>query len=180
MNSYAINLYQKKKNKVADRLLYFILYYFRYIIVITQIVVIAVFFFRFREDQKVIDLKDAFRQRQQILAVTSPIIDEANELAERTEKVEEHLVDQAQFTSDLNYILGSIPQDVVLIAISYTESSFTVSGTSANVFSVRSLHRKLSLREGFEEAVIVSVDRSNASVYTFLIEIPLDVKKKNG
>ncbi len=172
MNTYEINLLQKEKNKVAGKLLHFVLYYFRYIIVVTQIIVIAVFFFRFREDQKVIDLKESFRQRQQILAVTAPIIDESREIALKTDKVKVQIDQQDAFLDEINFVLDSIPQDVILDRLGFTSKLITLSGESTNVFSVRSLHRKLSLKEGFETAEIRTLDRISAGSFEFVIEIP--------
>ena len=114
MSSYTVNLLPKRKQKVADRLLHFILFYFRYIIIITQIVVISVFFFRFREDQKIIDLKQKFRQKQQILAVTAPIVEEAEMIQSQTTYVKAILDAQDAFLKKLQTVLASIPSDTSL------------------------------------------------------------------
>ncbi|MFS8159061.1 MAG: hypothetical protein ACMG6E_02395, partial [Candidatus Roizmanbacteria bacterium] len=72
-----INLIPHKEKKFAEKVVYFLLHYLRYILVITQIVVILVFFLRFKIDQNVIDLEESYNQKQEILKLASPILDEA-------------------------------------------------------------------------------------------------------
>src|SRR3989338_3791905 len=100
MSTYDINLFARKKKSFADKLLFFLLHYFRYIIVITQIVVIGVFFYRFRVDQKIIDLKESFRSKQQILALTVPLIDEAQATQDSAGKIQKLLDKQSKFLTD--------------------------------------------------------------------------------
>ena len=173
MKSYEINLLPKKKNKVADKLLYFILYYFRYIIVITQIVVIGVFFFRFKVDQQVIDSKESFKQKQQILTVTVPIVEEARAIEMKTNQVKEIIDDQELFLARVNFVLDSIPQNATLNSLSVRDSQINIQGQAADVFSIRSLHRRIALREGFESAVIASIERQPDDQFYFTIDIPL-------
>lgn len=174
MSLYEINLLPKKKNKIADKLLHFVLYYFRYIIVITQIVVIAVFFFRFKVDQTVIDLKDAFKQKQQILAVTIPIVEEAKIVEGKTKHIKDVIDDQELFLARLQFILRSIPQDVTLTQLDILDDMVTITGSATNVFSVRSLHRKLYVTEGFEKAEISTIERESDNSYRFIIHIQLE------
>lgn len=176
MTSYEINLLPKKKNKVADRLLYFILYYFRYIIVITQIVVIGVFFFRFQVDQSVIDLKEAFKQKQQILAVTIPIVEEAKLVEAKTTQVKKIIDDQELFLARLNFILDSIPQNTTLNTLDLLEREIFIRGASTDVFSIRSLHQRMVVREGFELAEITSIERQTDNTFDFVIRVPLEEK----
>lgn len=174
MKSYDINLLPKKKNKVADKLLYFILYYFRYIIVITQIIVIGVFFFRFKVDQHVIDLKESFKQKQQILAVTIPIVEEAKVIEAKTNTISDVIDDQNLFLSRMNFLLKSIPQDITLQQLEMMEDGITLGGVATNVFTIRSLHKKISITQGFENAEITSIERRFNNSFEFSIRMPIE------
>lgn len=179
MNSYSVNLLPKKKNNIADKLLHFVLYYFRYIIIITQIVVIGVFFFRFREDQKVIDLKQKFRQKQQILAVTLPLVDEAHAIEEKTSYIKDVLDAQDTYLEKYNLILKIIPSDVTLTTIDLASDRAKIEGTSTSVESIRALHRRLIQTKDFETASIGTISSVPDIGYEFLIEmLPPKTTKK--
>ncbi|PJB87766.1 hypothetical protein CO083_05355, partial [Candidatus Roizmanbacteria bacterium CG_4_9_14_0_8_um_filter_34_12] len=62
---YKINLLLPKEKNWLDKVIYFGLNYLRYILVITQTVIIMVFFYRFKIDQEIVDLKDAVKQKQE-------------------------------------------------------------------------------------------------------------------
>ena len=174
MKSYDINLLPKKKHKVADKLLHFVLYYFRYIIVITQIVVIGVFFFRFRVDQQVIDMKESFKQKQQILAVTVPIVEEAKVIERKIDQVEEVIDSQDLYLNRMNFLLNSIPEEISLQRLEMLDHQISLSGEARDVFAVRALHKKISLTEGFESAEIKSIENNFDQSFEFTIIIPLD------
>lgn len=178
MNSYSVNLLPKKKNNVADKLLHFVLFYFRYIIIITQIVVIGVFFFRFREDQKVIDLKQKFRQKQQILAVTLPLVDEAQAIEKKTSYIKDVLDSQDVYIQKYTVLLNSIPSDVTLKTIDLAEDHVKIEGSSTNVESIRALHRKLAQTNGFETATIGTITSAEEVGFEFIIEVLPEKKTK--
>lgn len=169
MKLYDINLLPKRKNNAADILLTFILYYFRYIIVITQIIVIGVFFFRFRVDQQVIDLKESFKQKQQILAVTIPIVEEAK-LIEKKSGAVRAIVDQQDETLNvLSFILKSVPREITIKNIQLLDTETIISGVSSQVLSIRAYHKKLSTFKGFEQAEILSIERQLDGSFEFII-----------
>lgn len=178
MSSYTINLLPKKKEKAADKLLHFILYYFRYIIVITQIVVIGVFFFRFHEDQKIIDLKQKFRQKQQILAVTSPIVDEAEVINSKAGYVRVVLDNQEAFLKKMTIILASIPEDISLDGLDMDDELIELRGTATNVEAIKSLQRKLGQTPGFESTQIGVITNEDEARYEFTINIPTKAKNE--
>lgn len=172
MSAYAINLLPKKQKKAADKLLYFVLHYFRYIIVITQIVVISVFFYRFREDQQIIDLKESFKQKQQILLITLPIIEEAEAIEQKAEKVEVLLSQQENLVKHMDYIIDVIPQDVSLTTIEINDGGMQVIGNSGSIISIRSLHKKIKQKEEYAQAHIVAIQENEDGSYGFGISVP--------
>lgn len=174
MKSYDINLLPKEKNKLTDKILHFLLYYFRYIIVITQIVVIAVFFFRLREDQKVINLKQAYVQNQQILSAMAPIVAEAESLDGKIKTVEEKLTTQDEYVKQLDAVIKNVPVDLIVDSITVNEGVISITGYSETSLSIRSLRKRLSLEEGFNDVVINAIDRIFLNRYTFTMTIETD------
>lgn len=177
MNSYTINLLPKKKKQVADKLLYFVLHYFRYIIVLTQIIVISVFFYRFSQDQKIIDLKESFQQKQQILTITLPLIQEAQAVGANIKNVNRLLNYQDDFFSRFDFALGVVPQDIKLSYFQMDDISLEIRGDAGSINSIRSLNKRLQEKKEFTSSQIRSVDKTIQGEYSFVIYILL--KNKN-
>ncbi len=169
MKLYDINLLPKRKRNTADILLNFILYYFRYIIVVTQIVVIGVFFFRFKVDQQVIDLKESFKQKQQILAVTLPIVEEARIIQVKTDQVQAIIDDQKTTLGILRTIVRSVPTAITLTQIEILEQELTIRGIATNVQAVRTFHSKLSSFDQLETVEIFGIERQTDGSFDFTI-----------
>ena len=164
-----INLLPEKKRNFLDILIYFILHYFRYIIVITQIVVISVFFFRFYIDQKILDQKEIFKQKQQILTITYPLVAEAKALEQRTNQVRSILNKQTYFNEYYTLITKSIPADVTLSSITLNETSVQLSGISGSPKSIIALKAKLEASNKFALVAIIKVDRNKDNTFEFQI-----------
>lgn len=171
MKLYDINLLPKRKRNLADTLLTFILYYFRYIIVVTQIVVIGVFFFRFKVDQQVIDLKESFKQKQQILAVTLPIVEEARSIQLKADHIQTIIDEQNVSLGLLRTIVKSIPRDVTLTSVEVLDEEVTIRGFASQVQSVRTLHKKLSTYKLLHGVEIASIERQVDGGFDFVIHL---------
>jgi len=108
---YKINLLPEKERDFLDKGIYFVVHYLRYVLVITQIVVISVFFYRFKIDQEIIDLKDELQQKQEIVAVSGSLLKEAEIVDLKTKQIREILVNQALFAEPFTYFLDTFPND---------------------------------------------------------------------
>jgi Tfp pilus assembly protein PilN len=173
MSVAGINLLQQKQPQAADKLLYFILHYFRYIIVLTQIVVISVFFYRFQEDQKIIDQKESFKQKQHILLITLPVIEEAEAIELKTDRINTLLDTQNKTINHLSFISSVIPEDVSVQKIQVTDSTVQLIGSSKNLLSIRSLHKRIKQLKQYKMAKISSIQQDVAGGYSFGIGIVL-------
>ncbi|OGK39808.1 hypothetical protein A3F34_01080 [Candidatus Roizmanbacteria bacterium RIFCSPHIGHO2_12_FULL_44_10] len=171
MSDQTINLLPKREKRVTDKLLYFLLHYFRYVIVVTQIVVIGVFFYRFSEDQKIIDQKESFKQKQQILNITLPLVEEAEAVQRKTLQIDELLSNQDTFIERFDYVISVVPQDIVLIGFEVGETAIKLNGTSQGLLSVRSLNKRLQQRKEFSNARIITVERNDIGGFLFSISI---------
>ena len=106
---YQINLLKEKEKDISGKIIYFALHYLRYILVVTQIVVIVVFFYRFKIDQEVIDLRDELKQKQEIVQVSNPLLKEAQAIDLKTREIKDILDKQSSFQQMLSYFLSVFP-----------------------------------------------------------------------
>lgn len=175
MRKYSINLIPRQNKTFVDKLMYFLLHYFRYIIVLTQIVVISVFFARFSLDQEIVDLKEEFGDRQAILEVVKPFINEVDAYVVKQNDVKKIFKTQDEFLQDFNYVLSVIPLDVKLTSLQKTDKSIHIKGSSASILSIKRLFIKL-VKDGRFSNVRMSELVGAANVgYTFGIEVLLKI-----
>ncbi len=170
MKKYSINLIPKQKKSVVDKLMFFLLHYFRYIIVLTQIVVISVFFARFSLDQEIVDLKESFADKQAILEITKPMIEEAEAYVVKQENVRSVLGAQSAFTQDFTYVLSIIPQDISLTNLQKSKDSIQIRGKSNSILSVKRLFIKLVKDDRFSNVKVVELVGSSDIGYKFALE----------
>jgi len=171
MSTYDINLFAKKKRSFTEKLLFFLLHYFRYIIVITQIVVIGVFFYRFRVDQNIIDHKEAFRSKQQILALTVPLIEEARATEESTAKIEAILEKQESFLKLYDSVIQTVPEGIIIIEVDFSRIIITVSGYADDTFAIQKYYRKLRANELYSDVSIKELNINQDFNFSFTIDI---------
>ncbi|KXK12043.1 MAG: hypothetical protein UZ22_OP11002000160 [Microgenomates bacterium OLB23] len=151
----------------------FVLHYFRYIIVLTQIVVISVFFYRFQEDQKIIDQKESFKQKQHILLITLPVIEEAEAMELKTSHINELLNKQNRTLNHLSFISSVVPQEVSVQRMQVTNATVQLVGSSKNLLAIRSLHKRIKQMKQYELAKITSIQQDPSGTYSFGIGIVL-------
>ena len=157
---YKINLLPEKERDFLDKGIYFLLHYLRYILVITQIVVIVVFFYRFKIDQEVIDLKDELQQKQEIVAVSDPLLKQAQTIDQNTKQIREILTDQAQFSESFTYILNTFPLQLTIKSLAIADGKYSFSATTTNPEIVRSYVARLTKDKRFSDVSFGSIERS--------------------
>jgi len=153
--------------------MFFLLHYFRYIIVLTQIVVISVFFARFSLDQEIVDLKESFTDKQAILEITKPLIQEAEAYVVKQNNAKVILTVQKQFIDDFTYILSIIPQDTSLASLQKDNDSIKIHGKSNSIISVKRLFIKLVKDGRFTGVKVTELTGSSDGGYTFGLEVNL-------
>ncbi len=173
MSTYDINLFTRKKKSFSEKLLFFLLHYFRYIIVITQIVVIGVFFYRFKVDQKIIDLKEAFKSKEQILVLTVPLIDEAQATEKNTRKIEHILEKQDDFKKLYDAVSNTVPEGITVIEIEYQPTSIGIKGQANDTFSVQRYYRKLRANKLFNNVTINELNINPDFKFNFAMEVTI-------
>src|SRR3989344_3456740 len=114
---YTTNLFPKKEQSIIDKITYFALHYLRYILVITQFVTICVFFYRFKADQEIVDLKDTLSQKKAIVETTQTLLDRVKELDFKIANIKKLYIQQDTLSSLFSYIYESLPPDMTISAM---------------------------------------------------------------
>lgn len=157
---YKINLLPEKEKDLLDKSIYFVLHYLRYVLVITQIVVISVFFYRFKIDQEIIDLKDELQQKQEIVAVSEPLLKEAEIVDIKTKQTREILVDQARFAESFTYFLDTFPQKINLKRLDVVGDVYKFDASGIDPEIIRAYFTRLKQEKRFKKVLIGSIRRT--------------------
>lgn len=172
---YSINLIPQQNKSLLDKVMFFLLHYFRYIIVLTQIVVISVFFARFSLDQEIVDLKESYMDKQAILQIMKPLIQEVDAYVKKQKSIETIIYKQNDFVNDFDFILSSIPDDVSLTTLQRDDGKIFIKGSSGSIISVKRLLIRLSQEKRFKKVKIKELTGSIDTQYIFSIDILLKI-----
>ncbi len=154
---YKINLFPPKRRNMVDDAVYFSFHYLRYILVITQIIVIGVFFYRFKIDQEIVDLKDALSQKQEIVAISEPLIKEVRAVEQKVSSVKTIIQEQSRFQEKFQYLLSVFPEKLTLDELRMDKSgNFHLIGTTSDPGIVKIFYERLKKDNKFK-----TVDLSN-------------------
>lgn len=164
MARYQINLLSSKKEKSVDRLIYFSLHYLRYILVITQIVVIAVFLYKFRVDQKIIDLSELADQRREIVAVSQPLLKEARAANFTIEQSRTILARQDELLAVFSYLFSRFPTDLTLKRFELNSSTVTLVGITQNVEALKNFYLRLKKEAKFKTVILKNISKTESGL----------------
>lgn len=156
---YKINLLPEKERDFLDKGIYFVLHYLRYVLVVTQMVVIAVFFYRFKIDQEIIDLKDGLQQKQEIVAVSDPLLKQAEIVDQNTKQIHEILVGQAQFSESFTYFLDTFPLHLTLKRLEIRGGIYKFDAITTDPETIRSYLARLKQDKRFKDVTFGSIKR---------------------
>jgi Tfp pilus assembly protein PilN len=170
MKKVQINLLTKKDEKLVNKVIYFGLHYLRYIIVITQIVVIGVFFYRFKIDQEIIDLKENVQQKKEIFKITQPLIDEATLITKESTFTTDVLARQNEFATDTKFIFSNIPAEMILTQFDLDDKKITMQGISQSSNRIKQLTEVFKNSKNFKDVQISTVEKTENG-YNFTINI---------
>lgn len=157
---YVINLFPEKELNIADKIIYFSFNYLRYILVITQFVAICVFFYRFKVDQEIVDLKDTLTQKKAIVEATQMLLKEVERVDKRMKDIRAILKLQEDTKALYSYTFSKIPQNVSISNFSFKQGSAEISGTTLDVNIVKSLYESLRDEKRFKKVRLSSVNKS--------------------
>lgn len=165
-----INLLLPKEQVLADRIIYFAQNYLKYILVITQIFVIGVFFYRFKVDQQIIDLKDGLMQKQEIVDVSQPLIDEAKDIDYKIKVAQEVIKKQEDLKAMMDYLLSRFPEGVTLSDLKIGLDEISFKGISNNSIVLQAFYNKLQKEGRFKTIILKNIKKTDVG-YTFLFSL---------
>jgi len=165
---YKINLLTEKKDSVPDRIIYFSLNYLRYILVITQIVVIFVFFYKFKVDQEIIDLKEAADQKKEIIEVSQSLLKDAAAAEFKINQIKPIIDKQSHLIEEINYLLSVFPEPIFLSKMIIDEDKISMGGSSSNVLVIKQFYQKLLKDKKFTQVNLVNLKKAEIN-YEFTL-----------
>ncbi len=162
---YKINLFPPKERTLIDKIVYFSLNYLRYILVITQTVIIGVFFYRFKIDQEIIDLKDALSQKQEIVTVSTPLMTEA-EAIDRTTKLAANIINEQDVTKKmLNYFLSRFPENMTMTRMIINNDGLEFEATSKDAITIKLFTNRITKEGRFVDIQLKKIQKKEEGFF---------------
>jgi hypothetical protein len=159
---YRVNLLSSKQKTLMDRGVYFALNYLRYILVITQIVVIGVFFYRFQIDQEIVDLKEEIQQKQEIVFVSNPLIEEAKAIDNKVGIIDGLVKEQDKLLDTLNYLFSRFPEQIKLDNLRISQNaSIDFSGRSNDSRIIKIFYTRLLKEAKFSTVDLATLEKKS-------------------
>ena len=157
---YLINLFPEPQKNTIDKIIYFAFHYLRYILVITQFVAICVFFFRFKVDQDIVDLKDKLNQKQSIVVATQDLLTRVQEVDAKMKQVTVLLDEQDFLQAQFGYISNKIPGDIRLSEFQLTDQGMIFRGVSQTIEPVKAMYESLQKENRFKKIELSNIEKS--------------------
>ncbi len=167
---YKINLLPPPEQTFFDRVVFFAFNYVRYILVITQLVVLGVFTYRFTVDQELLDLKETLKQKQEIVKVSAPLINEAMAIEGKTQNVKQLLSNQTTFTDMINYYLSRFPEKITATQITVDDTNINLDGVTQDVAILQNFYLRLKSEKKFKDIQIDNLNKTESG-YTFTLTL---------
>ncbi len=175
---YTTNLFPQKEETAIDKITYFALHYLRYILVITQFVTICVFFYRFKIDQEIVDLKDTLTQKKAIVDTTQSLLTNVKELDFKISSIKSLSEKQNTLLDTYTYLFQNLPQDVILTSLTIEGTTIIFEGRTPNITAVQNMYEKLQEEKLFTSVTLGAITKTEND-FTFNLEL-IDYKKPNS
>jgi len=158
---YLINLFPERSKSLSENIVYFGFHYLRYILVITQFVAICVFFFRFKVDQEIVDLKDTLYQKQSIVTSTADLIARVQEIDSKMKSISLIIDEQKIFQTRYSYIISSIPSQVTISTFSLSSDAIEITGNARTVEPIKSFYDGLIRENRFGTIDLSNIEKAS-------------------
>ncbi len=174
---YQINLFPPKELNFVDKAVYFSFNYLRYILVITQLVVISVFFYRFKIDQEIVDLKDSLQQKEEIVNVSNSLLRDVKAIDIKSRNITTVITQQDNFKAMTDYFLSGFPSAFFLTKLEIFNNGIRFDGTTTNIAVVRAYYLHLKAEKKFKTITLDNLRKSETSGYQFSFNLSNFQKK---
>jgi Tfp pilus assembly protein PilN len=129
----------------------------RHIIIFTELIVIVVFLIRFKLDKDLIDLHEEIVQKQNLVAASAELENEARFLQQRLEVISKIQPEGVKSFLILKELSEIIPLDVVFSELAIQPDSISLEGTSFSNAGLATLISGLKSSDYFEQLDIKTV-----------------------
>jgi Tfp pilus assembly protein PilN len=167
---YTTNLFTKTEEATIDKITFFALHYLRYILVITQFVTICVFFYRFKADQEIVDLKDTLSQKKAIVESTQSLLANVKQLDFKIKNIKNLYQQQNSFKNQYDYVFQHLPQDVSLTTFNMENSNIEIIGLTQNISTVQAMYEQLQKEKKFKSVVLDSITKGEKG-FSFTLKL---------
>lgn len=170
MKKYSINLLKKSDEDITKKIVYFALYYLRYIVVITATISLGVFFYGILVNTEIVELKEQVNQKEEIIKVTKPIVLKTEEVSEKIANVNSIIKEQEKKQGNINGVLESIPENIILDNFRMENGRLKVSGLSYDYNTVKIFSNRLKKTGLYKVVNIDSLNKDNLG-FKFVISL---------
>jgi dTDP-glucose pyrophosphorylase len=167
---YKINLLPPPQLSTIDKAVYFSYNYLRYILVLTQLVVLGVFTYRFTVDQDIVDLKDTLRQKQEIVKVSQPLLNQGATVDNKVRNIKTVIGKQQDLSNMLSYYLSIFPEKISATRLTIQKDGIYLEGVTTDVTVLQSFYSRLQADKRFKHYELRNVQRT-ATGYTFILTL---------
>ncbi|MCX7928675.1 MAG: PilN domain-containing protein [Patescibacteria group bacterium] len=163
---------QEFSQTTLGRFLNWITSTFRLIVIVTELFVMIAFLSRFWLDAKINDQKDEITNKQAAINLTMDFEREFRNLQYKLKLYKEIESSLPPISNWLNNLTTSLPTDVYLTSINYTEKNgLSIQGISGNEISIQQTLANIKAKDNFAGAFLseIKTGEENFSVLNFKI-----------
>lgn len=154
-NLPSINLAKSKQTPLFDRFINWALTVGRLIVIITEVVAVGTFVYRFSLDEKLVDLNDAIKQKQNIVSVLKNDENKYRNLQDRIALASTFSEKGSKTTAIIANTVNLIPEGVRINDLTLNEDRVNI---SVNIGSVSSLKDLIELLKKNPKIKSISID----------------------
>jgi len=167
---YKINLLPPPQLSFIDKTVFFSYNYLRYILVFTQLVVLGVFTYRFTVDQDIVDLKDSLRQKQDIVKVSSPLLQQGAVVDDKIRNIKSVISKQDEFNQMIAYYLSVFPEKISATKLQIDSDKIYLEADTTDVNSIQSFYGRLKKDSRFKKLDLGSIQKTDSG-YSFTLTL---------
>lgn len=167
--NFKFNLLKKKGGSIFSDLGLFFNPYAKYMIIITQLLVLSVFLIKIVLDQKIIDLKEAIDQKNQIILASQTMTQSNNLLLDKIQQIDIILKKINADYKTLSTILTNIPQSVTIKRISLQKQKLILLAQTYEAKDIQKLQKRIE-KKLQKQAKLQKIEKE-ANVYYFEISV---------
>jgi Tfp pilus assembly protein PilN len=162
----------------SGRVIAWIISTFRVMVIITELIVMVAFLSRFWFDAQNTDLGDEIKEKQAIIASFSDFENEFKEIQTRLKVFSELTANEGLVANSIKTTTSSLPPDVFLNLLSFSQNIITIEGTSPSEKSIQQLIVNLDSKDIFKTANLTEMGTvvNDPNLFKFKIAVLFEGK----